>query len=57
MNTFLILSLVHEHLPDIIVECESQLDQPYSSTTKVFPARYYVLRKDHCDGVGGVFMC
>ena len=32
------------------------IDQSYSST-EVFPAGYYILRKDHCDGVGGVFIC
>ena len=50
------LALVHENLPDIIVGCKSQLDQSYSST-EVFPDGYYVLRKDRCDGAGGVFVC
>ena len=49
-------ALVHEHLPDIILGCESQIDQSYSST-EVFPAGYCVLRKDCYNGAGGVFIC
>ena len=49
-------ALVYEHSPNIIIGCESQIDNSYSST-EVFPPGYCVLRKDHCEGAGGVFIC
>ena len=49
-------ALVYEHLPDIIIGCESQIDNSYNSV-EVFPPGYCVFRKDHCEGAGGVFIC
>ena len=48
--------LVYEYSPDIIIGCESQIDNSYSSA-EVFPPGYCVFRKDRCEGAGGVFIC
>jgi len=51
-----LLSLIDEHNPDIICGCESHLDESYH-TAKFFPNECAVLRKDHVEGAGGVFIC
>ena len=48
-------TLVNEHKPDIIIECETHLDESYL-TTEVFPLGYTIIQKDHCSGGGGVFL-
>ena len=48
--------MVQEHQPDIIIGCESQIDQSYNSS-EVFPKGYHVFHKDRCEGGGGVFTC
>ena len=48
--------LVYEHIPDIIIGCESHLDSTYESS-EVFPSGYTVLRKDCSLGGGRVFLC
>ena len=49
-------AIVQEHQPDIIIGCESQIDQSYNSS-EVFPKGYHVFHKDCCEGGGGVFTC
>ena len=49
-------ALVYKHSPDIIIGCESQIDNLYSSA-EIFPPGYCVFRKDRCEGAGGVFIC
>ena len=49
-------ALVYKHSPDIIIGCESQIDNSYSSA-KVFPPGYRVFRKDRYVGAGGIFIC
>ena len=46
--------LVQEHQLDVIIGCESQIDQSYNSS-EVFPKGYHVFRKGRCEGGGGVF--
>ena len=50
------LRLVYKHSSDIIIGCESQIDNSYSSA-EVFLPGYCVFRKDRCEGAGGVFIC
>ena len=45
--------LIHEHEPDIIVGCESHLDNSYLSS-EIFPAGFNIYRKDRTAG-GGVY--
>lgn len=47
--------LLEEHKPDIIVGCESHLDDSYLSS-EIFPAGFNVYRKDRIAGGGGVFL-
>ena len=47
--------LLEEHKPDIIVSCESHLDDSYLSS-ETFPAGFNVYRKDRIAGGGGVFL-
>ena len=46
---------MHEHKPDIIVGCESHLDDSYTSS-ETFPVGYNIYRKDRAVGGGGVFL-
>ena len=48
--------LVFEHSPDIIIGCESHLDNSIESS-EVFPSEFIVIRKDRSLGGGGVFLC
>lgn len=48
-------AMVDEYRPDIILGCESHLDESYT-TTEVFPQGYTIIRKDRCLGGGGVFL-
>ena len=41
--------LIHEHEPDIIVGCESHLDNSYLSS-EIFPAGFNIYRKDRTAG-------
>ena len=41
--------------PDIIVGCESHLDNSYTSS-EIFPAGFNIYRKDRTAGGGGVFL-
>ena len=43
----------HIHKPDIIVGCESYLDDSYTSS-ETFPVGYNIYRKDRAVGGGGV---
>ena len=45
--------LIHEHKSDIIVGCESHLDDSYSSS-EIFPVGFTIYRKDRTVG-GGVY--
>lgn len=47
--------LIHEHKPDVIVGCESHLDDSYSSS-EIFPTGYNINRKDRTTGEG-VYSC
>ena len=47
--------MVDEHKPDIIIGCETHLDETYTSS-EVFPQSYSIIRKDRCCGGGGVFL-
>ena len=47
--------LIHEHKPDIIVGCESHLDNSYNSS-EIFPVGFNIYRKDRTAGGGGVFL-
>jgi len=46
--------LLNEHKPHIVIGYESLLDNSYLSAEK-FPS-FAVIRKDRCDGSGGVFL-
>ena len=48
-------SIIFEHNIDIIIGCESHLDNSYSST-EIFPPNFTVFRKDRAYGGGGVFL-
>ena len=48
--------LIQGHHPDFIIECESQIDQSYSSS-EAFPTGYHIFHKDHHEGGDGVFIC
>ena len=48
--------LIQEHQADIIIGCETHIDESYSSS-EIFPPNYTVLRKDRKAGGGGVFLC
>ena len=45
--------LLHDHEPDIIVGCESHLDDCYLSS-EIFPADFSIYRKDRTSDSGGV---
>ena len=47
--------LIHEHMPNVIVGCESHLDDSFTSA-KTFPKGFQVYRKDRSIGGGGVFL-
>ena len=47
--------LLYEHTPDIIVGCESHLDNSYTSS-EIFPVGFNIYRKDRTAGGGGVFL-
>ncbi len=47
--------LVDEHQPDILIGCESHLDDNYPSS-EVFPPGFAIFRKDRTYGGGGVFL-
>ena len=47
--------LLYEHTPDIIVGCESHLDNSYTSS-EIFPAGFNIYRKDRTARGGGVFL-
>jgi len=47
--------LLNEHKPYIVIGCESHLDNSYLSA-EIFPSLFAVIRKDRCDGSGGVFL-
>ena len=46
---------MEEHQADIVIGCESHLDNSFSSQ-EIFPPQYVVIRKDRCIGGGGVFL-
>ena len=46
---------MEEHQADIVVGCESHLDNSFSNY-EIFPSQYIVVRKDRCIGGGGVFL-
>ena len=48
-------AIVEEHKPDIIIGCETHLDESYSSA-EVFPRNFAIIRKDCCFGGGGIFL-
>ncbi len=47
--------LTIEHQPDIILGCESHLDDSFASP-EVFPDNFDIIRKDRSIGGGGVFL-
>ena len=47
--------LITEHQPDIILGCESHLDNSFVSS-EVFPDGFNISRKDRSIGDGGVFV-
>ena len=47
--------LVDEHKPHIIMGCETHLGETYASS-EVFPPGHSIIRKDRCNGGGGVFL-
>ena len=51
----LLQSIMEEHQADIVIGCESHLDNSFSSQ-EIFPPQYVVMRKDRCIGGGGVFL-
>ena len=50
----LLQSIMEEHQADIVIGCESHLDNSFSSQ-EIFPPQY-VMRKDRCIGGGCVFL-
>ena len=54
-KTVLLQSIIEEHQADIVIGCESYLDNSFSSQ-EIFPSQYVVVRKDCCVGCGGVFL-
>ena len=50
-----LLALIEEHNIDIIIGCESHIDQSFLST-EIFPPNFTVHRKDRSIGGGGVFL-
>ena len=50
-----LFALIEEHNVDIIIGCESHIDQSFLSS-EVFPPNFTVYRKDRTIG-GGVFLC
>ena len=51
----LLQSIIEEYQADIVIGCESHLDDSFSSR-EIFPSQYAVMRKDRCIGGGGVFL-
>ena len=51
----LLQAIVKEHQADIVIGCESHLDDTYL-TQEVFPRDYGVIRKDRNSSGGGVFL-
>ena len=51
----LLQSIMEEHQADIVIGCESHLDNSFSNQ-EIFPPQYVVMRKDRCIGGGGVFL-
>ena len=51
-----LLALIEEHNADIIIGCESHIDQSFPSS-EIFPPNFTVYRKDRSIGGGGVFLC
>ena len=47
--------MVDEQKPDIIIGCETHLDETYTNS-EVFPQGFSIIRKDRCYGGGGVFL-
>ena len=46
---------MEEHQADIVIGCESHLDNSFSNQ-EIFPPQYVVMGKDCCIGGGGVFL-
>ena len=51
----LLQAIVEEHQVDIVIGCESHLDDTYL-TQEEFPSDYGVIRKDRNSSGGGVFL-
>ena len=51
----LLQSIITEHNANIILGCESHLDDSYS-TSEIFPTNFTVFRRDRTNGGGGVFI-
>ena len=51
----LLQSIMEEHQADIVIGCESHLDDSFSNQ-EIFPPQYDVIRKDSCISGGGVFL-
>jgi len=51
----LLQAIIEEHQADIVVGCESHLDDTYL-TQEIFPSGYGVIRKDRNSSGGGVFL-
>ena len=51
----LLQAIIEEHQADIVVGCESHLDDTYL-TQEIFPSGYGVIRKDCNSSGGGVFL-
>ena len=47
--------LINEHNADIVIGCESHLDQSFLSS-EILPSSYIIFRKDRTLGGGGVFI-
>ena len=48
--------MVDEHKPDLIIGCETHLDETYTNREKCFHKAILLLGKDRCYGGGGVFL-
>ena len=48
-------AIIDEHGAEIIIGCEFHLDSTYLSS-EIFPQNFNVIRKDHKEGSGGVFI-